>query len=163
MATMRTMQSSRLSRLYRGESPTSAGLLHGSSTPWAPPASRRCRRRCSSTATRSSRLSSHPAFPTRCLQGLDKVGVHGFGVLADGLRKPAAVKHPLLEAADWRGITFGTAKSEGQARPFRHSAPTRKRSSAARAMRRSALARYRGLIRLFSTTAATGWRKLHRT
>jgi hypothetical protein len=49
------------------------------------------------------------------LQGLDKVGVHGLGVVADGLRKPAAVKHPLLEAADWRGITFGTVKSEGQA------------------------------------------------
>ena len=42
------------------------------------------------------------------LQGLDKVGVHGLGVLADGPRKPAAVKHPLLEPADWRGITFGT-------------------------------------------------------
>jgi hypothetical protein len=49
------------------------------------------------------------------LQGLDNVGVHGLGVLADGLRKPAAVKHPLLEAGDWRGITFGTVKSEGQA------------------------------------------------
>ena len=55
------------------------------------------------------------SIPDQMLQGLDKVGVHGLGVLADGLRKPAAVKHPLLEAADWRGITFGTAKSEGQA------------------------------------------------
>jgi len=55
------------------------------------------------------------SIPDQMLQGLDKVGVHGFGVLADGLRKPAAVKHPLVEAGDWRGITFGTAKSEGQA------------------------------------------------
>src|SRR5215216_1532575 len=35
-------------------------------------------------------------IPGQMLQGLDKVGVHGLGVLADGLRKPAAVKHPLL-------------------------------------------------------------------
>jgi TRAP-type transport system periplasmic protein len=55
------------------------------------------------------------SIPGQMQQGLDKVGVHGLGVLADGLRKPAAVKHPLLEAADWRGITFGTVKSEGQA------------------------------------------------
>ena len=55
------------------------------------------------------------SIPDQMLQGLDKVGVRGLGVLADGLRKPAAVKHPLLEAADWRGITFGTVKSEGQA------------------------------------------------
>jgi Bacterial extracellular solute-binding protein, family 7 len=55
------------------------------------------------------------SIPGQMLQGLDKVSVHGLGVLADGLRKPAAVKHPLLEAADWRGITFGTVKSEGQA------------------------------------------------
>ena len=48
------------------------------------------------------------SIPDQMLQGLDKVGVHGLGVLADGLRKPAAVKHPLLEPADWRGITFGT-------------------------------------------------------
>ena len=54
-------------------------------------------------------------IPGQMLQGLDKVGVHGLGVLADGLRKPAAVKHPLLAPADWRGITFGTVKSEGQA------------------------------------------------
>ena len=55
------------------------------------------------------------SIPDQMLQGLDKVGVHGLGVLADGLRKPVAVKHPLLAAADWRGITFGTVKSEGQA------------------------------------------------
>ena len=55
------------------------------------------------------------SIPDQMLQGLDKVGVHGLGVLADGLRKPAAVKHPLLAAADWRGITFGIVKSEGHA------------------------------------------------
>jgi TRAP-type transport system periplasmic protein len=55
------------------------------------------------------------SIPGQMLPGLDKVGVHGLGVVADGLRKPAAVKHPLLEAADWEGITFGTVKSQGQA------------------------------------------------
>jgi TRAP-type transport system periplasmic protein len=54
------------------------------------------------------------AIPGQMLQGLDEVGVHGLGVVADGLRKPVAVTHPLLEAADWRGITFGTLKSQGQ-------------------------------------------------
>jgi TRAP-type transport system periplasmic protein len=58
-------------------------------------------------------------IPGQMLQGLDKVGVHGLGVVADGLRKPVAVKHPLLEAADWEGITFGTVKSQVQAQAVR--------------------------------------------
>src|SRR6266508_5647188 len=58
-------------------------------------------------------------MPGQMLQGLTKVGVGGLGVLADGLRKPIAVKHPVLGVADWRGITFGTLKSEGQAQAIR--------------------------------------------
>jgi TRAP-type transport system periplasmic protein len=58
-------------------------------------------------------------MPGQMLQGLDKVGVRGLGVLADGLRKPVAVKHPLLGVGDWRGITFGTLKSQGQAQAIR--------------------------------------------
>jgi TRAP-type C4-dicarboxylate transport system substrate-binding protein len=58
-------------------------------------------------------------LPGQMLQGLDKVGVHGLGVLADGLRKPIAVKHPVLGVGDWRGITFGTLKSAGQAQAIR--------------------------------------------
>jgi TRAP-type C4-dicarboxylate transport system substrate-binding protein len=54
-------------------------------------------------------------IPDQMLEGLDKVGVTGLGVLVDGLRKPIAVKGPLLGAADWRGITFGTLRSQGQA------------------------------------------------
>jgi TRAP-type transport system periplasmic protein len=54
-------------------------------------------------------------IPGQMLQGLTKVGVRGLRVLADGLRKPIAVKQPLLDAADWRGITFGIVKSQGQA------------------------------------------------
>jgi hypothetical protein len=53
------------------------------------------------------------------LQGLTKVGVGGLGVLGDGLRKPIAVKHPLVAVGDWRGITFGTLKSAGQAQAIR--------------------------------------------
>jgi TRAP-type C4-dicarboxylate transport system substrate-binding protein len=58
-------------------------------------------------------------LPGQMLQGLDKVGVRGLGVLADGLRKPVAVKHPVLGVGDWRGITFGTLKSQGQAEAIR--------------------------------------------
>jgi TRAP-type C4-dicarboxylate transport system substrate-binding protein len=58
-------------------------------------------------------------LPGQMLQGLDKVGVRGLGVLADGLRKPVAVKHPLLGVGDWRGITFATLKSQGQAQAIR--------------------------------------------
>jgi TRAP-type C4-dicarboxylate transport system substrate-binding protein len=58
-------------------------------------------------------------LPGQMLQGLNKVGVSGLAVLADGLRQPIAVKHPLLGVGDWRGITFGTAKSQGQAQAIR--------------------------------------------
>jgi TRAP-type transport system periplasmic protein len=53
------------------------------------------------------------------MQGLTKVGVTGFGTLANGLRKPIAVKQPMLGLADWRGITFGTYRSQGQAQAIR--------------------------------------------
>jgi TRAP-type transport system periplasmic protein len=58
-------------------------------------------------------------LPSQMLQGLNRVGVRGLGVLGDGLRQPIAVKHPLLGVGDWRGITFGTAKSQGQAQAIR--------------------------------------------
>jgi TRAP-type transport system periplasmic protein len=58
-------------------------------------------------------------LPGQMLQGLNKVGVRGLGVLADGLRQPIAVKHPMLGVADWRGITFGIVKSQGQAKAIR--------------------------------------------
>jgi len=53
-------------------------------------------------------------MPGQMLHGLDQLGVRGLGVLADGLRKPVAVEQPMLVAADWRGITFGTVRSQGQ-------------------------------------------------
>jgi TRAP-type C4-dicarboxylate transport system substrate-binding protein len=58
-------------------------------------------------------------IPGQMLQGLTKVGVTGFGILADGLRKPIAVKQPLLGVADWRGMTIGTYRSQGQAQAIR--------------------------------------------
>ena len=53
------------------------------------------------------------------LQGLDELGVVGLGVLPDGLRKPIGVSGPILDLADWRGITFGTLMSNGQAEAIR--------------------------------------------
>jgi TRAP-type transport system periplasmic protein len=58
-------------------------------------------------------------IPGQMLQGLNKVGVTGFGILADGLRRPIAVKQPMLGLADWRGMTFGTYRSQGQAQAIR--------------------------------------------
>jgi TRAP-type transport system periplasmic protein len=58
-------------------------------------------------------------IPGQMQQSLSKVGVRGLGILADGLRQPIAVKHPLLGVGDWRGITFGSAKSQIQARALR--------------------------------------------
>jgi TRAP-type C4-dicarboxylate transport system substrate-binding protein len=51
--------------------------------------------------------------------GLDDVGVVGLGVLADGLRKPIGVKGPIVGAADWKDIGFGTFTSEGQEQAIR--------------------------------------------
>jgi TRAP-type C4-dicarboxylate transport system substrate-binding protein len=53
------------------------------------------------------------------MQGLDDVGVTGLGIMAGALRKPIAVERPLLGPADWRGITFGVFKSEGQEQAIR--------------------------------------------
>ena len=53
------------------------------------------------------------------MKGLDRLGVVGLGVLADGLRRPIGVTAPILGPADWRGITFGTLRSDGQAEAIR--------------------------------------------
>ena len=58
-------------------------------------------------------------MPGQMLQSLDKIGVRGLGVLADGLRKPVAVKHPLLDASEWQGMTFSTVKSQSQGQAIR--------------------------------------------
>ena len=53
------------------------------------------------------------------MEGLDELDVVGLAVLADGLRKPIGVTAPILGPADWRGITFGTLRSNGQAEAIR--------------------------------------------
>jgi TRAP-type C4-dicarboxylate transport system substrate-binding protein len=58
-------------------------------------------------------------IPDQMLPGLDRLGVVGLGVLGDGLRKPVAVKRPLLSPTDWHEVTFGTLRSQGQAEAIR--------------------------------------------
>jgi TRAP-type transport system periplasmic protein len=50
-------------------------------------------------------------IPAVMMRSLDTLDVTGLGVLADGLRKPIAVKNPLLGLNDWRGITFAAFPS----------------------------------------------------
>ncbi len=50
-------------------------------------------------------------IPAQMMRSLDTLNVTGLGVLADGLRKPIAVRKPLLGPADWRGITFAAFRS----------------------------------------------------
>jgi TRAP-type transport system periplasmic protein len=58
-------------------------------------------------------------IPAQMMDGLKEVGVTGLGTLADGLRKPIAVKQPMLGVADWRGMRFGIYRSQGQAQAIR--------------------------------------------
>ena len=55
-------------------------------------------------------------IPGQMLKSLARLRVTGLAVLADGLRKPIAVKRALLGPADWRGITFATFRSQGASR-----------------------------------------------
>jgi hypothetical protein len=48
------------------------------------------------------------------LNGLDDLDVVGLAVLPDALRKPMGVEGPIVTAADWQGITFGTLGSNLQ-------------------------------------------------
>jgi TRAP-type C4-dicarboxylate transport system substrate-binding protein len=57
--------------------------------------------------------------PRKMLPGLDKLGVTGLAVVGEWLRKPVAVKRPLLEPADWRGITFAAFRSRAAAASIR--------------------------------------------
>jgi TRAP-type C4-dicarboxylate transport system substrate-binding protein len=48
------------------------------------------------------------------MAGLDPLHVEGLALLAGGVRKPVAVSKPLLGPADWKGIAFGTYRSDVQ-------------------------------------------------
>jgi TRAP-type C4-dicarboxylate transport system substrate-binding protein len=52
-------------------------------------------------------------IPGQMMRGLQPLGVAGLAVLAGGMRRPAAVKRPLLGVADWRGLVVSTGRSNG--------------------------------------------------
>ncbi|SNT63936.1 TRAP-type C4-dicarboxylate transport system, substrate-binding protein [Asanoa hainanensis] len=58
-------------------------------------------------------------LPGQMLDGLEPAGVTGLAVLAGGLRRPIAVKAPLLGPADWSGRTIQTFRSAGQSATIR--------------------------------------------
>ena len=58
-------------------------------------------------------------IPHRMLASLATLQLSGLAVLADGLRKPIAVKRPLVSLADWQGITFAAIRSRAQAAAVR--------------------------------------------
>ncbi len=53
------------------------------------------------------------------LAGLKSAGVTGLGILGDRLRLPISAGRPLLAPADWRGISFGTYRSQTQKQGIR--------------------------------------------
>ena len=59
------------------------------------------------------------AMPGRMLAGLASVHVTGLAVLGEGLRLPISARRPLLAPADWRGVSFGTYRSQVQEETIR--------------------------------------------
>ena len=53
------------------------------------------------------------------LEQLQSLNLSGLGVFAGALHVPVAVQRPLLGPRDWRGISFGTYRSETQERAIR--------------------------------------------
>ena len=53
-------------------------------------------------------------IPAQMLAGLDSLDVTGLAVLGDGLRKPVAQDQPLVDVADWAGVTFNVFRSDSQ-------------------------------------------------
>src|SRR5215467_6021891 len=58
-------------------------------------------------------------IPAQMMRSLGTLQVTGLGILADGLRKPIAVRKPLLGPADWRGVTFAAFRSRESAQAIR--------------------------------------------
>lgn len=59
------------------------------------------------------------SMPGQMLEDLKGVGVTGLGILGSGIRLPIGVRRPLLTPADWRGISFGTSRSNVQEQAIR--------------------------------------------
>jgi TRAP-type C4-dicarboxylate transport system substrate-binding protein len=53
-------------------------------------------------------------IPALMLKSLEPLGVSGLAVLGGGMRKPIAVRHPLLRPVEWHGIRFSVIRSRGQ-------------------------------------------------
>ncbi|GAA1974445.1 TRAP transporter substrate-binding protein DctP [Microbacterium pumilum] len=49
------------------------------------------------------------------LSSVDELGITGLALLGGGLRKPIAAESPLLSVDDWKGVTFQSFPSAGQA------------------------------------------------
>ena len=58
-------------------------------------------------------------LPGQMLDAVKPAGVTGLAVLAGGLRRPMAVKAPLLSPADWKGQTIQTFRSASQSETVR--------------------------------------------
>jgi TRAP-type transport system periplasmic protein len=54
------------------------------------------------------------SLPAKMMAGLAKLDVTGLAVLGDEMRRPVGVRQPILSLADWRGITFGTYRSNSE-------------------------------------------------
>jgi TRAP-type C4-dicarboxylate transport system substrate-binding protein len=91
-------------------------------------------------------------IPARMMQPLDGIHVTGLGVLADGMRNPAAVGKPLLGPEDWRGITFGFFASDQEAAAIRALGARPSGGSATPDARESSLHTY-NLVEALSVTA----------
>jgi TRAP-type C4-dicarboxylate transport system substrate-binding protein len=59
------------------------------------------------------------SIPSHMLSSLKRVGVAGLGLFAAALRYPIAVGRALLAPSDWRGIQFGTYRSDVQEEAIR--------------------------------------------
>jgi TRAP-type C4-dicarboxylate transport system substrate-binding protein len=60
-----------------------------------------------------------PPMAPQLLGSLKGVGVTGLGMLPDVLRRPIGVHRPLSSPSSWRGVSFGTYRSEAQGQAIR--------------------------------------------
>jgi TRAP-type transport system periplasmic protein len=102
-------------------------------------------------------------MPGRMLNGLDQVGVTGLAVLAGGLRRPIAVKGPLLGPPDWKGLTIQTFRSNSQAETIRALGATPTDVGPADRDTGLAAGQIHGFETACSSTTSTGCNRWHRT
>jgi TRAP-type transport system periplasmic protein len=59
------------------------------------------------------------SMPSKMLTGLDRAGVVGLAVLGAALRYPISARRALLAPSNWRGLRFGTYRSDVQENAIR--------------------------------------------